>query len=201
MRVFFEDGALKIKLPEETTERRRRFLYDIYHVMRDWDKTQSYTLVVQLESQYKYVIASAKRNGVELTQEVEDYFVYKIQKDKEDAERRVRESARKAVIERAESKQKNGCGFCEYLEYIQGHIEEVDGRKRYIHGRHYCKHAISPCRYRAEDVEYEFECYKESKAFHEPKAFIAPPYPCAGCIWLEQAQKAWEEINKEKEGR
>lgn len=197
MKLFFEDGKLKIKVAEEDTAQRRQFFYDIFHVFRDWSKTESYVMDVTLERQYKYVIAAAKRNGVEITQDVEDYYLYELKKDKEQAQRKAQEEQRKRDILQADKRQKDGCGWCENLEYIKGHIEEIDGKRRYVPGRHYCKYAVSPCRYRADDIEYEFECYKQSKAFNEPKAFIASPHPCAGCMYLEKAEKAWEEINKE----
>jgi hypothetical protein len=112
--------------------------------------------------------------------------------------------AQKKAIEKGDFKQKNGCGWCEYLEYTPIRVEYVDGKKVVLGGHHTCSYAKRACRYRSFDEDYAFEVYKEVKAFGAPivddKVFVAPPYPCAGCIFLEESAKAWEEINKEKEG-
>lgn len=190
MKLYFEDGKLKFYMGEEATDERRQFLHDIYHIFRDWDN-DPYTQIVQVESQYKYMIKEAKRHGVEITQDVEDYYQYTLQKEEEERQRKAKMEAQKKAIEKGDFKQKNGCGWCEYLEYVPG-------------ASHVCSYAKRACRYRQFDLDYEFEIRKEVKAFGAPivddKVFIAPPYPCAGCKFLEEAVKAWEEINKEKEG-
>ena len=197
MKLFFEDGKLKIKVAEEDTAQRRQFFYDIFHIFRDWSKTERYVMDVTLEGQYKYVIAAAKRNKIEIAQDVADFYTYQLQLEEEERQRKARDESRSAAIKTADAKQTNGCGWCEYLEYVNAHMRVVDGKKEYVSGRHYCIYAKRPARYRQEDIEYEFECMKEAKAFNEPMAFIAKAYPCAGCMYLEKAAKAWEEINKE----
>lgn len=204
MKVYFESGQLKLHIGEEQTEQRRKFLYDIYYIFREWEKGNPYTQVVQVESQYKYIIKEAKRHGVEITQEVEDWYQYRLQIEAAERERKEKEEARKRAIENADFRQKNGCGLCEHLEYVPAHVESVNGEKKYIGGQHTCSYAERACRYRSCDIEYEFEIAKEVKAFGMPisesgRDYVAPPYPCAGCKYLEEARKAWEEINKERD--
>jgi hypothetical protein len=205
MKLYFEDGKLKLYIGEEATEQRRKFLHDTYYIFRDWDKEHHYTQVVQLESQYKYMIKEAKRHGVEVTQEVEDVYQYLLRVEEEERLRKQKTETQKRAIETANAYQRKGCGLCTHLEYTPAHIEVVDGVKKYIGGRHTCSYAKRMCRYRSEDIEYEFEISKEVNAFGAPidescRDYIARPFPCAGCKYLEYAREAWEEINKEKEG-
>jgi hypothetical protein len=205
MKLFFDDGKLKLFIGEEATEQRRALLHDTYYIFRDWDQGNRYTQVVQVEGQYKYMIKEAKRHGVEITQEVEDFYQYTLRKEDEERERQRKMEAQQRVIENANVRQSRGCGLCEYLEYTPAHIEVVDGVKKYVSGQHTCSYAKRVCRYRSEDIEYEFEISKEVRAFGAPidescKDYIARPFPCAGCKYMAEARKAWEEINKEKEG-
>lgn len=203
MRVYFENGQLKIKLPEEQTEQSRKFLYDTYYIFKQFTAEKG-VMEVQVESQWKQLIAAAKRKGIDITQEVEDYYQYRLRLDQEEAQRKAVEEDRKKAIQSANVRQQSGCGMCIHLEYAPAHWEEVDGKKVWVAGRHYCKHAMEVCRYRASDVEYEFEYYKANRYYNPPQgynppAFVAQPFPCAGCEYLEKANKAWEDINKEKE--
>lgn len=205
MKLYFEDGKLKLYIGEEATEQRRKFLHDTYYIFRDWDKGNRYTQVVQLESQYKYMIKEAKRHGVEVDQEVDGIYQYILRTEEEERERQRKMEAQQRVIASANTRQSQGCGLCEYLEYTPAHIEIVDGEKKYVGGRHTCSYAKRVCRYRSEDIEYEFEISKEVHAFGAPidgscRDYIARPFPCVGCKYLADARKAWEEINKEKEG-
>lgn len=204
MKLFFEDGKLKLYIGEEATEQRRKFLHDIYYIFRGWDNGSSYTQIVLFESQYKYVIREAKRNGVEITQEVEDVYQHSLRVEEEERKRRAKIEEQKRIIETANAHQKNGCGMCDYLEYTPAHIEMVDGERKYVGGRHTCTYAERVCRYRSEDIEYEFEISKEVRSFGAPidescKDYVARPFPCVGCKYLADARKAWEEINKERD--
>lgn len=205
MKLFFEDGKLKLFIGEEATEQRRKFLHDTYYIFRIWDEKQPYTQVVQVESQYKYLIQEAKRHGIEIDQEVEDVYQYLIRKEEEERERVKKMEDQRKAIESAETVQERGCRWCNHLEYTPAHIEWVDGEKVYVGGRHTCSYAKRMCRYRSQDIEYEFEIRKEVRAFGKPiddscRDYVARPFPCVGCKYLEAARKAWEEINKEKEG-
>jgi hypothetical protein len=204
MKLYFEEGKLKLYIGEEATEQRRKFLHDTYYIFRDWDKDNPYTQIVQVEGQYKYIIKEAKRHGVDITQDVEDYYQYLLQKEEEDRKRKARMEAQQRAIEKGDFKQTNGCGWCEYLEYTPAHIEFSVGERKYISGQHTCSYAKRACRYRSADIEYQFEISKEIKAFGAPidescRDYVAKPYPCAGCKYLEESRKAWEEINKERE--
>ena len=203
MKVYFENGELKVLLPELRTEQSHKFLHDAYYVFMDWAEEKR-VLVVQVESQWKQLIAIAKRNSVELTQEVEDYYQYQVRIDAERAERKRVEEQRKQAIARGDGKQSGGCGFCEHLEYVNAHTEMVNGERVYVAGTHHCSYAMRVCRYKADELEYQFEIRKEMRNYvptigYNPPAFVAKPYPCAGCKYLEASDKAWAEINKEKE--
>ena len=206
IKIYFEDGQLKIKLPKEKTEESRKFLYDAFHIFLCSEGEN--VMLVQVESQWKYLIALAKhrthRDVAEITQDVEDYYQYQERLDREKAERKRIEEQRKEAIDRANNRQHNGCQSCIHLEYVNAHWEEVNGEKVWVGGRHFCKYAMESCRYRAFDIEYEFEYYKANRYYnptpgYNPPPFVAEPFPCAGCEYLEKANKAWEEINKEKE--
>ena len=207
IKIYFEDGQMKIRIPDESSLGRYKFLHEIYPVHREWTNEKNVMYVVN-ESSWKYVIQVAKyasnRDTVEITQDVEDYHQYLVRVEKERAERQYRLEALKNDIEKANSKQRLGCGWCEHLEYANAHWQEVNGERVWVSGRHYCKYANSVCHYKAFDVEREFYERREAKYYnpppgYNPPAFIAPPYPCAGCMYLEKAEKALEEINKEKE--
>lgn len=206
--IYFENGQLKVRIPEEHSTGRHFFLHDTYHIFKDWTEEKN-VLMVPVESQWKYLIAIAKHRGyrdvVEITQDVEDYYQYQVQREKEAEQKKKIDEERKRIIESAGHRQKNGCGSCMNLEYVNAHWEEVNGERVWVGGRHYCKYALEACRYRAFDTEYEFEYYKANKYYnpppgYNPPPFVAEPFPCAGCEFLEKANKAWEEINKEKEG-
>lgn len=204
MKLYFEEGKLKLYIGEEC-EQRRKFLYDVYYIFREWEKGKLNTQIVQVEGQYKYIIKEAKRHNVEITQDVEDYYQYCLEQEAFEFERKRKADEWKRVIEQGDFKQRNGCGFCEYLEYVPAHVEYENGERKYIPGRHTCGYAKRACRYRSCDVEYEFEMYKEIKAFGTPidptlRNWVASPYPCAGCKYLEESTNAWEAINKEKDG-
>ena len=203
LKVYFENGELKLQIPEEATEQRRKFLYDTYHIFKEFTADKC-VMKVQVESQWKHFIAAAKRHEIYITQEVEDYYQYQLRLDEERAERKRIEEQRERAIKSANTRQSHGCSMCEHLEYVNAHWQEVNGEKVWVAGRHYCKYAMDSCRYRASDVEYEFEYYKAHRFYnpppgYNPPAFVAQPFPCAGCEYLEKANKAWEEINKEKE--
>lgn len=203
MKVYFENGKLKLQIPEEATDKRRKFLYDTYYIFKEFTEEKG-VMEVQVESQWKHFIAAAKRHDLYITQEVEDYYQFQLQKEREEAERKRIEEQRKRDITAADTKQGHGCGMCIHLEYAPAHWEEVDGKKVWVAGRHYCKYAMDVCRYRALDVEYEFEYFKANRYYnppigYNPPAFVAKPFPCAGCEYLEKANKAWTEINKEEE--
>ena len=207
IKIYFDNGQLKVRIPECDSIPRHDFLYDTYHIFKEWTDEQG-VMLVQVESQWKHLIAYAKRWNhapyFELTQDVEDYYAYQVETDDKKAERKRIEEERKQAIESANNRQRRGCGMCIHLEYANAHWEEVDGVKVWVGGKHYCKYAMEVCRYKSEDVEYEFEYYKANRYYnpppgYNPPAFVAQPFPCAGCEYLEKANKAWEDINKEKE--
>jgi hypothetical protein len=118
---------------------------------------------------------------------------------KEATEKAKRVEECKRIITQAENKANNGCGWCEHLEYVMRHTEERNGEQVIIPGKHFCKYVGKACRYRAFDVEYEFESRKEARALGEKQEFYAPPYPIAGCAYMQDVERAWEILNKEKE--
>ena len=208
VKIYFEDGQLRIRVPEEKTEERRRFFYDIFPIDKEW-VTKDRVMYIVNESSWALVIRIAKQERhkafIELSQDVEDYYLYQLQLARERAEREAVEEKRREDIKRGDSVQKNGCGWCMHLAYENAHWQEVNGEKVWVHGTHYCKYAMDVCRYKADEIEYEFECNKDHRYYnpppgYNPPAFVAKPYPCAWCEYLEKANKAWEEINKEKEG-
>lgn len=204
IKLFFHDGKLKFTLPEGNNDKKRDFLYGIHYIFAKDEKVDG-AYVVPLENQWKNVIAVAKRYGAKIPQEVEDYYQYQIRLDAERAERKRVEEERRQAIARGEGKQSGGCGFCEHLEYVNAHTEMVNGERVYVAGTHHCNYAMRVCRYKADELEYQFEIRKEMRNYvptigYKPPAFVAKPYPCAGCKYLEASNKAWEEINKEKEG-
>ena len=208
VKIYFESGQLRIRVPEEESNERQKFFYALFPIERDWVEEEKYVQYVVNESSWKLVIRIAKmeshRNFVELSQEVDDYYQYQLQADRERAERELINEQRKKAIEIADNRQHYGCGVCPHLEYVNAHWQETNGEKVWICGTHYCKYAMEKCRYNPFDVEYAFEYYKESRYYnpppgYNPPAFVAKPYPCAGCEYLERANRAWEEINKEKE--
>lgn len=208
VKIYFEDGQLRIRVPEEGTKERRDFFHDIFPIHREWCEVDRVQYVVN-ECSWLSLIKMAKyerhKAFVELSQDVEDYYLYQLQLARERAEREALEEKRREDIKRGDSVQKNGCGWCPHLAYENAHWQEVNGEKVWVHGTHYCKYAMDVCRYKADEIEYEFEYYKANRYYnpppgYNPPAFVAKPYPCAGCEYLEKANKAWEEINKEKEG-
>ena len=209
VKIYFEDGQLRIRVPEEESVDRQKFFNAIFPIEREWIGKGTYVQYVVKESQWALVIRIAKGNShchfVEIAQEVEDYYQYYLQRKREQLEREAVKEQRKREIESANLKQQNGCGLCPHLEYVNAHWQDNGyGEKQYVNGQHFCAYAQEKCRYRWDDVEYAFEMYKEVKAFGAPidpmvKSWVAPPYPCPGCAYLEKANKAWEEINKEKE--
>lgn len=210
VKIYFEEGQLRIRVPKEDTLDREKFFSDIYPTERYWIGEGTYIQYVAKESQWPLVIRMAKYKGhshfVEITKEVEDYYQYHLQRKREQEERKSINEQRKRDISVADAHLKNGCSLCPHLEFIGPHWQDsVNGEKQFVTGQHFCSYAQKLCRYRWDDVEYAFEIAKEVKAFGAPidpaiKYWQSPPYPCAGCMYLEKAAKAWEEINKEKEG-
>ena len=208
IKIYFEDGQMKIRVPDETSLGRYKFLHECSLIPKDWTEEKN-VLYVYSDTWWLETIQIAKydsnKDSVEIAQDVENYYQRRVKEIREKKERQYRLENLKTDIERADTKQKYGCGCCEYLEYVKAHWEDAgDGEWRFVSGKHLCHYVNNACRYRWSDIEYEFEIYKEVKAFGAPidptvKAWIAPPYPCAGCMYIEKAEKAWEEINKEKE--
>ena len=208
IKIYFEDGLMKIRIPEEDTIERRRFLRGLGACGRDWTEEKNVLYVLE-ECSWGFVAKAAhwpeNINNVECSQEVEDFHQEQLRIARERVERERRIEDLKRTISWANTRQTNGCGFCEHLEYVPAHWEDLgNGEKQYVAGRHFCNYAVSPCRYRWDDIEYAFEVHKEVQAFGTPlykvpKPWVAPPYPCAGCEHLEKAEKAWEELEKEKE--
>lgn len=207
IKIYFEDGKMKIRIPEENSIERKIFLWSLGACGRDWTEEKNVLYVLE-ECSWRSVANAAhwpeNIKNVECSQEVEDFYQEQCRIAREKAERARRLEDLKRTISWANTKQTNGCGGCEHLTYVKAHWEDLgNGEKKYVAGRHFCNYAVSPCRYRWDDIEYAFEVHKEVQAFgvplyKVPKPWVAPPYPCAGCEHLEKAEKAWEELEEEK---
>ena len=91
-------------------------------------------------------------------------------------------------VELAQGKMRNGCGWCEHLKFE--------------HGSHYCKHTCKKCRFKADEVEMEFDSWKEAKALGTKQSFYARPFPMPGCAVIEEGHEAFlklQEMNEEKQ--
>lgn len=208
IKIYFEDGQLRIRVPEEDTNQRDAFFHDIFYVARDWSD-EKWVLCVLNEYHWMTVITVAKyerhKGFVELSQDCEDYYLYQKQLREERERRELFLEGLKNDIKVANTRQSHGCGWCEHLTYAPAHWKEENGKKEWVSGTHYCNYAMRPCRYKDEEVEYEFYEKRAMRWYNpppgaNPPAFVARAYPCVGCMYLERANKAWEEINKEKDG-
>jgi hypothetical protein len=97
----------------------------------------------------------------------------------EKLKRRERE-AKERLITNALSKMESGCGLCEHLKLESG--------------EHICKYANKKCRKLPDEVEYEFEVWKECRALKTQQTWYARPFPCNGCLYVEEGRKAEEEL-------
>lgn len=131
----------------------------------------------------------AHKRNVEVSDEV--YDVYKTVSLAADEERKKEEEARKAAAHIKELQEtvssayfwlKHGCASCEHLKYERG--------------AHRCLYADRLCRKSKEEEEYEFYARRESQITGMAPAYFALPYPCAGCKYIEEAQKAQEELDQ-----
>lgn len=207
IKIYFEDGQLRIRVPEEDTYERDKFFSDVFPIHREWTDEKMVQHVVNEES-WMTLINIAKyerhREFVDMSQDVEDYYLYQMKCREEAKKRKELEEKRREAIEYADFRQSHGCGWCEHLTYEPAHWQDDNGKKEWVSGTHYCKYAMRPCRYKDEEVEYELYSRRAMRWYNPPQganppAFVARAYPCVGCMYLERANKAWEEINKEKE--
>ena len=129
-----------------------------------------------------------KRN-VEVSDEV--YDVLKTVSLAADEERKKETEARAAaqhikeleeIVKKAYFKLKNGCDYCEHLKF-NGYT-------------HRCAFADRACRKSKEEEEYEFYAKREERITGIEPAYFALPYPCAGCEYIVNAQKAQEELQE-----
>ena len=94
----------------------------------------------------------------------------------------------KAKMATAQEKMRNGCGWCEHLKFE--------------HGSYFCKHTCMKCRYKSDEVEMEFDAWKESRALGTKQNFYARPFPMRGCIVYEEGHEAFlklQAMNEEKQ--
>lgn len=88
----------------------------------------------------------------------------------------------KEIIKDGLTKLQSGCWLCEH--------------KKLVKGEYFCEYAMRPCRKKADEVEMEFEAWKEAKALNIPQEFYATPYPTIGCEYIIKARKAEEELQE-----
>lgn len=186
MKLFFEDGVLKASVGESDTPQRQMYLHSTYHCTSSWEKGKTFQLFYPFEIDYMAVISAAKKYKLDIAQDVEDFYNYRMQQAEARQEAKRKREEYKRIIQMADAKNRSGCGMCVHLSYNSK--------------RHYCEYAKSAPRYRSDEQEYAFECWKEARVLGTAPAFVATPYPCAGCVYMEEASRAWMEINKEREG-
>lgn len=184
MKLYIEEGKLKILLDEENTPERHGFLHDTFSFFKRWD-TKKNVMVVEFKSHWKYIIKYAKKYKFEIAQDVERYYHETMEEERRKEEREAELRRRDEILKAAESRKKNGCSFCQHLKY-EGHL-------------HLCTYAARYCLYKPYELEYEFECRKEAKALNKPVEWFATPYPCNGCEYLKKALEVLEIINLEEQ--
>lgn len=191
MRLFFEDGELKILVDEENTYERKKFLYNTYGYFKRWDKNQKNVLIVELAKHWIYHVQEAiflqeRGRQFEIDPDVEQWYKKEEEENRKAYELEQEKKRREEILKRAESVKQNGCGLCQHLR-MEGY-------------RHLCTYAAKYCLYKPYELEYEFECRKEAKALNKPVEWFATPYPCNGCEKLKQALEVHEIINLEEQG-
>ncbi len=141
--------------------------------------------VKAMKSIFKY----ADVRGIEIADDVYD-VVAEFSKEA-NQERAKKEEERKAaqhikdlqeIVKRAYTFLRGGCYDCHHLQYE--------------FGEHKCLYANRRCRKSKEEEEYEFYAKREERITGVEPAYFALPYPCAGCEYIVNAQKAQEELEK-----
>lgn len=87
-------------------------------------------------------------------------------------------------VELAQGKMRNGCGWCEHLKFDRGYM---------------CKHTCKKCRFKADEVEMEFDSWKEAKALGMKQNFYARPFPMPGCAVIEEGHAAFLKLQEMNE--
>jgi hypothetical protein len=90
----------------------------------------------------------------------------------------------KRLVQSAESTMRYGCGCCQYKKFDKGYMCTYTGKK---------------CRFKADEVEAEFEAWKEAKALGTRQTFYATAYPMQGCVIIEEGHDAYlklQELNE-----
>lgn len=135
------------------------------------------------------VFKYADRRHIEIEDEVYDVSAIVSKEAQKEREKEAEERAKKLrieelkkTVERAYDRLKYGCGWCTEIKYE--------------FGDHRCVYAGRMCRKNREEVEHEFYAKRESKITGLEPAYFANPYPCAGCKYIEAAQKAREELEE-----
>lgn len=90
----------------------------------------------------------------------------------------------KKQVEYAQQRMKEGCGWCSEKYYDREQRCQM------------CKYACKAVRYRGEDIEWQFECWKEAKALKIEQEYFAPAYPVVGCKYLVEGQRALETLRE-----
>lgn len=173
MKIERDGEKLIIKLPPQGDEKRRAFLYDTYEVLyQEWyDKNTPVfdTGCFGLGATAKYcswIEKIARRHGFEITDEANALFEEIAKRQEQAEEEKLRREMKELARKKAVSLLHVGCGWCESLKW--------DGN-RYI-----CEKHDMPCVTSAEEVEWLFELWKETKSFRRPT-----PFPHKNCEELE----------------
>lgn len=210
MKLYFEDGKLKIDVGEKETIEQYNLINDMWHIQKLCDGDSTTIAVIEFESQYLLAVDVAVKHGIEITQDVLDYYTYKKNCKEEEKRKKLHisslEGDRNAALSKVETYKSRGCWLCPHLQYTKGHYEEINGRKRYVSARFWCEYADRSCLFSEEELEIERKNRGEYIKYAEygivgqvDGYYMATPYPCRGCRWMVEAHHILEEINKEKE--
>lgn len=179
MRVWIENGTLKVYIGKEKTFERGKLLSETWQIDKSFIRGEPYTMVVLDQADYVSFIRKANKWGAEISNEAQAYVAETERKEREAYERKKEEERQESVLKRAEILLSKGCGLCPNL----------DSKNRL------CTYANAPVRYKSAELEQEFEDWKESRATKE-RRFFATAYPCQGCKTIVEANKI---LQKEKE--
>ena len=183
MRVWFENGKLKIYFGAERTEQRNKLLWALDRAgawIVDVLKGESDTATVVDVFRFEDVISTATYCGAEISQDAKEYVEERERRRRQVLSGGIRDGSDEAVLRRAETLLERGCGLCPNLDSKKG----------------LCKYANTPVKYRGEEVEREFEDWKEARATDE-RRFYAKAYPCQGCETIVEANKILKAKEKE----
>ena len=180
MRVWMENGKLKVYIGEDKTFERRKLLSETWQMEKSFIRGEPYTMIVVDQADYVPFIRKADKWGAEISEEAQAYVLETERKEREVYERKKETERQEAVLKRAEILLNKGCGLC----------PDLDARKGL------CAHANTPVRYKSAELEKELEDLKESRATKE-RRFFATAYPCVGCKTIVEANKILQLKEKE----